>query len=299
MKLPVELEDIKNEVQRKIGRNLLLFQQIELIVKWLVANKRIEGYVSEIQSVRKQQAEKIAQKSLGCSVGQYVHSYQSLSDFDNEEGQAELKGTYVTFSCCHGDCDTTQIEERKEALKSLVEERNEFIHHLLPRLNPLSMDSWKELEQYLDHQREKVLPELTQLQSEMQGIQEGRKEMVEFMNSESGKKLYNLFLGPEGHLVSILYNEAIKTSQNEGWIPLHSVGPLIRKTVNEEGKSSVKEYGYKTLKSLILATGLFDISEEPFAQGGARVSYRLKQIPETGPSYKDDKALYRGGRSPR
>lgn len=52
MNLPAEIEKIKNEVQRKIGRNLLLFQQVEHIIKWLVANKRIEGYVQEIQSVQ-------------------------------------------------------------------------------------------------------------------------------------------------------------------------------------------------------------------------------------------------------
>jgi len=189
MKIPIELEGIKNEVQRKIGRNLLLYQQIEHIIKWLVANKRIEGYVSDIQSVQNRQKEKIANKPLGCVVGQYIDSHQSISDFDNEEGQTELKEMYVTFSYCHGDCDTTHIEERNEALKSLVDERNEFIHHLLPRLNPMSMDSWTELEQYLDRQRDKVLPELTQLQSEMNGIRESRKEIVEFMNSERGKKV--------------------------------------------------------------------------------------------------------------
>lgn len=184
----------------------------------------------------------------------------------------------MTFSFCYDDCDSAHIEERKEALKSLVEERNEFIHHLLPRLNSMSMDSWNELEQYLDLQRERVLPVLTQLQSEMRAIREGRKEMAEFINSEVDKKLYDFLFRPEGHLVTILYNEAVRATQNDGWIPLHSVGQLIRKIVNEEKESSIKECGYKTLKSLILATDLFDISEEPVAQGGARVSYRLKQM---------------------
>ncbi|MFH2122079.1 MAG: OST-HTH/LOTUS domain-containing protein [Pseudomonadota bacterium] len=277
MKIPVELEDIKNEVQRKIGRNLLLYQQIEHIIKWLVANKRIDGYISDIHSVRNQQKEKIANKPLGCAIGQYINSHQSISDFNNEAGQTELKEMYVTFSCCHGDCDTTRVKERNEALKSLVDERNEFIHHLLPRLNPMSMDSWTELEQYLDRQRDKVLPELTQLQSEMNGIRESRKEMVEFINSERGIKLFELFLfRPEGHLVSILYYEASKALQNNGWILLSSAGQLIQKAVPGEKGKLIKKYGYSTLKALVLATDLFEIFEEPTAKGGLRVFYRLK-----------------------
>jgi len=293
MKLPVEIEDIKNEVQRKIGRNLLLYQQIEHTIKWLVANKRIEGYVSDIQSVQHQQKEKIANKPLGCAVSQYINSHQSISDFNNEEGQAELKEMYVTFSCCYGDCDITHIEERNESLKSLVDERNQFIHHLLPRLNPMSMDSWIELEQYLDRQWDKVLPELTQLQSEMKGIQEGRKEFCEFMNSERGEKLLKLFYRPEGQLVSILYNEASTTLQNDGWILLSSAGQLIRKAVNGEKGQLTKKYGYNTLKALVLATDLFEIFEEPTAKGGLRVFYRLKpeESGESGPNHNSSSAV--------
>jgi len=138
------------------------------------------------------------------------------------------------------------------------------------------MDSWTELEQYLDRQRDKVLPELTQLQSEMNGIQESRKEMFEFMNSERGKKLFKLFFRPEGHLVSILYYEASRALQNNGWILLSSAGQLIQKAVPGEKGKLTKKYGYSTLKALVLATDLFEIFEEPTAKGGLRVFYRLK-----------------------
>jgi hypothetical protein len=157
-----------------------------------------------------------------------------------------------------------------------VDERNEFIHHLLPRLNPMSMDSWTELEQYLDRQWDKVLPELTQLQSEMNGIREGRKEFCEFINSERGEKLFNFLFRPEGQIVSILYNEASKSLQNNGWILLSSAGQLIQKAVHGEKGKLTKKYGYSTLKALILATDLFEIFEESTAKGGLRVFYRLK-----------------------
>jgi hypothetical protein len=37
-----------------------------------------------------------------------------------------------------------------------------------------------------------------------------------------------------------------------------------------------ERYGYKTLKSLILATEVFDVIEEASDRGGVRVLYRVK-----------------------
>ncbi len=38
MEAKIELEKAKNEVLRKIGRNMLLFQQLEQMLKYLIAN---------------------------------------------------------------------------------------------------------------------------------------------------------------------------------------------------------------------------------------------------------------------
>jgi len=45
----MELEKAKNEVLRKIGRNMLLFQKLEQMLKYLITNGKVAGYASEIK----------------------------------------------------------------------------------------------------------------------------------------------------------------------------------------------------------------------------------------------------------
>jgi len=47
-----DLIKIRDEVFRKIGRNLLNFQKIEQMLKYLIANGRMSGYMSDIVEKR-------------------------------------------------------------------------------------------------------------------------------------------------------------------------------------------------------------------------------------------------------
>ena len=47
MQSEAELEGAKNEVWEKIGRNVLLFQQMEHMLKFLVTHGEVASYISE------------------------------------------------------------------------------------------------------------------------------------------------------------------------------------------------------------------------------------------------------------
>lgn len=187
MEFPVELEPIKNEVQRKIGRNLILFQQVEHMIKWLLARAKIEGYSSELQAVIDRQKKAVHQKTLGQLICNYVEEMQPKAAAEGaEEAHERLKEGYLTITTWMESPDPTYFEKKKDSLQALKNERNELVHHLLPRLNPLSLESWKEMEQYLDLQRDKILPELDELQGRVQAIQEAGKMLLEFPDPEEG-----------------------------------------------------------------------------------------------------------------
>ena len=61
----MELEKAKNEVLRKIGRNMLLFQQVEYMLKFLITNGTVSGYISEVRENQKQQADVCAKADDG------------------------------------------------------------------------------------------------------------------------------------------------------------------------------------------------------------------------------------------
>jgi len=54
-----------NEVFRRVGRNLLLLQRIELLLKALLSGSGFAGYASEIPAKAAQRAEEISRKALG------------------------------------------------------------------------------------------------------------------------------------------------------------------------------------------------------------------------------------------
>lgn len=181
--MPNELEPIKNEVQRKVGRNLLLFQQVEHMIKWLLANTHFEGYVSELTLIRDRQAKLVKKKTLG----QLIHKYIEVeaSQEESKGGPERLKEPWLAFTTSL-EADSNYFESKTQALAALNNERNELVHHLLPRLKPQALESWIEVEQYLDNQREKILPELKELQNRIKAIEEGRNTILKFIRSDEG-----------------------------------------------------------------------------------------------------------------
>jgi len=274
MESEVELENAKNEVLRKIGRNMLLFQQVEHMLKFLIANGKVAGNFSEVKGNQEQQAATIHKQTMGQLVGQFLDNTFSECEESTEE-PIELKEAYVSFTF-RVESDAVYYETKKQALASILSDRNELVHHLLPRFNPHSIESCLETDQHLDQQREKLLPEIGMLRSMIDTLQEGKKKLTEFLNSKEGKKQFKLSWLRQSRLVILLGEIATQAARPEGWTLLNTAGQLIRQHAPEEMAALNQRYGHKTLKGLILATELFDIKEEPTDKGGIRVLYRLK-----------------------
>ena len=47
--MSVELEELKARVHQKIGRNILAFQKIEMLLKYLVTRGRFSAYSGQIE----------------------------------------------------------------------------------------------------------------------------------------------------------------------------------------------------------------------------------------------------------
>lgn len=57
------------------------------------------------------------------------------------------------------------MESQRADLELMVRERNDLVHHLLPRWHPGSLEHMTVASAYLDQQREKVLPMFEHLKS--------------------------------------------------------------------------------------------------------------------------------------
>lgn len=274
MELNVTIVDAANEVYRKIGRNVILFQKLELLLKFIVANGKFSGIANELKDRIAQRANSVNKQTMGTLVGHYIeHSNPDCEEYPSEH--EDKNKLHISFGFWI-ECDSKYYETKKEALARMVLERNALIHNLLPTFDINSLESCEEIGRKLDDQSENINKEIKEMKYYADALIEGRKELINFIASEQGKKQLYLAFSQESRLVWRLANAATQIRRHDGWALMSMAGTLVKNQAPEEYSLMKEKYGYKSLKAMILATGIFDIYEEPTKDGGVRVLYRLK-----------------------
>lgn len=270
MESELDLTKIRDEVCRKIGRNLLNFQKIELMLKQIITNSRISGSINDLHENHKERAATVQNKMMGRLVGQLTKNILQNSE---SHPQLETNPTEPHINIFFKlEMDVESYERKKQELKSLVEDRNDLIHHLLPRFNPDSIESCLEIEKYLDKQQEKLIPEFNYLKSIIQTM----KECVEQITSEEYSKAIELSVLQQSPVISTLSEFGVRQCRADGWALMNHAGNYLRTTLPEEILQFERKYGYKTLKQAMLASDLFDFIEEDTKNGGRRLLYRTR-----------------------
>jgi hypothetical protein len=272
----MSLEEAVDEVLKNIGRNMMLFQQLETLLKYIIANGNISGYINQLEDKKIKLANSVQTKTLGQLVGQYVEGVYGdrtkLSEEDIDINQAHIS---FRFSI---DSGAEYYEAKKANLARLLIERNELVHHLLPQFDTSSVNSCRELNCKLEEQRKRIRHEIKEVRLIATSLQKGRKELANFLGSDEGKRQFNLSYLRQSHLVLLLADIAAQIGREDGWVSMSTAGQFLREHAPDDIASLKERYGYKTLKSLILATKLFDVIDEITSKGGIRVLYRLKSL---------------------
>ena len=253
---------------------MMLFQQLEYLLKFIVTNGTISGYASELESIKVKRASSVNKQTMGQLVGQYIENSKPGKEKNTSEPE-EITEAYFSFNF-HVGTDMVYYETKKEALAQLVCERNELVHHLLPIFDATSAESCKMLEEKLDNQSKKIRSEIKEVKAIAKALDEGRKTIADFLRSEEGKKQFSLSFLRQSRIVLLLGDIATQIKRTDGWALMSIAGQLVKRHAPEELVLLKEKHGYKSLKSLMLATEIFDIYEEETEKGGIRVLYRLK-----------------------
>lgn len=264
------LEAIKNEVMRKIGRNMLLFQQMEHMLKFLIVHGNFAGSVDEVREEQEALTAAVRNQSMGKLVRLFLKGGQPSTPA-NALVEASPPAATISFAMQYSG----QVGAGRKTLKAIVDERNDLVHHLLPRLDPNSVDSWMDADRYLDQQREKLLPEIVTLERAIDLVERGRKEFAELLTSDETRRQFKSWIR-HSRLVILLNEVSAQVARPDGWTMLNIAGQFIRQHAPDVMATLKGDDGHKTLKRLILATELFDIAEEP-TEKGVRILYRMKQ----------------------
>jgi hypothetical protein len=269
-----QLKEVNNEVLRKIGRNILLFQQMELTLKALVSSANISGYASELKSKQADKIESVKTQTMGQLVGQYIESNNPEQNNNSNEPE-NLKEAYISIST-YIEIDEETHNQQKELMASLVEERNNLVHHFLPTFDSTSFKSCIDAQQKLDKQAEKVRLKVNSLRSILTTQNEMKKDITDFMQTNEYAEFMKVTLAQQSPLANILIDLAQTKSGNDGWVVLNKAVSIINKEFPAEIKNLKQNHGSKKLKNMMIKTKLFEFSDEQTPKGGSRVLYRLK-----------------------
>ncbi len=255
-----ELTKSIDDLHRRIGRNLLLFQEIEHILKFIISKGNISGYISELKTVVEQQQSKVKTETMGGLVSKFIErTYTELSESVDELKKNEV---HLSFSF-KIESTVDDVQERKETLDSLVSERNELVHHLLPKLNKNSLDGIQKLSADLDKQGDKITFEINHFREIVKHIQTSRQTAINYMISDDYKKHMKASLLRDSYIVLILIDISNQFAGKERWVSLSDTGRALREYALDDMNNLKFKYGYKTIKPFMDATGLFDFKEGP------------------------------------
>jgi len=182
MTTEVVVADVRDQALRKIGRNVVNFQKMEAMLKFLNTQQALTGSLKDISRIAAQ-AKKFTSKQ---PMGQLAEAFLR-SVYSNAQGvleQADPKEVSVSFSL-RMELDPALVVERKKALRSVVAERNKLIHKWLATFDPNSLESCKKLAAGLDEQHARIWPEFETLRAIVQAVREYQREAARYLASDA------------------------------------------------------------------------------------------------------------------
>lgn len=272
IELEQDLIKVRDEVFRKIGRNLLKFQNIEHLLKAIITTSSFSGFVSELENNFLRKKEDIHTKSMGLLIRQYLENTYAEENY-SEKFDSEITEPYFSTKLSFS-IDAEYLEMKKQSLQTLVDERNNLVHHLLLKIDLHSVESCLAMNEYLDYQREKQNIEEEELKSILKNISDTWAELKAFYDSEEGLKSIELSILQSSSIVTALYDLSTRIARPDGWTLLDNAGRELHSMMPNDLIKLKKKY--KSLKEIILASELFELEIEATPKNGMRVLYRLK-----------------------
>lgn len=277
-----ELSTLRDELFRRVGRNLLGFQRIEGMLKFLVANVGLAGPITELARTKETHTNIVRQSTMGILASRLLNEF--LSDIGDSDADANAgvgvatSETWVSFKVTI-EMDAASRASLGDDIRALVEERNQLVHNFYSQWDGTTIESTRAALDHLDIQRERLRPVFERLRELTQNTKEGMKAHADFLSSPEGEKTFEHLWLCNSPIVKLLVECSARLRRDDGWLPLATAGHVLKRDLPEDVAAMRERYGYSSLKKLVLATDMFDVWDEPIP-GGFRSVYRSKSSGE-------------------
>ena len=272
----------RDEIHRKIGRNMLLFQKAELRLKWLAERRRIAGYSTEIADVAAKLRDQVAGETMGAVMrrmfdlsGRTARDQEAIGAAVQEKGDAHLEFGFET-TAFDGEADRSL----RKGLEALVEHRNDLVHHFIEKFDLSTMEGRHQAGAYLDEQHDLHAPLVEELRGECVRISSMAREFSEALSREDVmNEILHGDLRPT--LEEVLRRVAETNARADGWTYLSVAG----KVLSEEGPWVLERmraaFGHHGLRQAVEALDdRWELRHEPTGNGDKTFVYRAKTSDE-------------------
>ncbi len=262
----------RDEVLRRIGRNVVNFQMVEAMLKHLNANASVHGPASQLADRMEANRTAVHRTTMGELAGKMVtHVLQAPPEHQTPN---EISEPWFGFRFTV-ETDAQFTDQHDQEMRAPVDARNDLIHHFLPRWYSAVDGDAEAALAYLDAQRDETFLMLDRLRGWVKALDEGRQQVAAFWASPEGMRQMELGFLQSSHLVAMLGEIALKTARPDGWAYLTTALHLIRREAPDELDDLQKRYGHQNLKGLLLAAEYFDVVDEALTNGGIRTVFRI------------------------
>ncbi|WP_454737172.1 hypothetical protein [Cupriavidus necator] len=262
-----ELQSLKDEVLLKMGRNLLLNQQVEHLLKAILGLAKIEGTPADAAKRLEARTESLAVTSMGGLQRRFRSEVLSRTD-DQPENQEPTDLSQPWFSTTiRFELEPSDREALEADLESLTAERNELAHHFLPRWQPDSPSLMAETCANLDRQQTKILAMHQRLKAMHGSMAETLKAAADFWASSEGLAAIQLMHLQSSRMIELLAEVAAAPKRADGWTDLSYAAAITKRQEPDALADRKSRYGEQSLKALVLKSELFEVAEEVLPKG--------------------------------
>lgn len=158
---------------QKIGRNVVNFQKMEAMLKFILTVANFSVPVSKVQAHLETKAKHLRSKPMG----QLVESAAKNLHSEAPAMPPDISEIWIghSFSLSEGG---SQFPDWRCEMRKVVRERNNLLHHMLASWSPHSIESCQALCGLLDVQRERMLPAYEHLETIVKAIRESHEELA-------------------------------------------------------------------------------------------------------------------------
>jgi len=157
------MRSLKEEVFREIGRAILAFQQLELMLKFVTSRGRIAGTPEQIIAWAQSLQAKPDRRTLGLLVDELEKNHLKAAEVEPPETPWLSLQLYI-------DLEPDAADDYAKKLATVVERRNDLVHHSL---------EWLRLDS--DSGCKAALARLHELNKETRAVHDDVKRMLDLV----------------------------------------------------------------------------------------------------------------------